>query len=69
MNLLPSKGLYFEILLLWSMTESIIQPDSFPRGSPSLSPFYSTSIPFVCWIQHMVSTILIDLCVFDKIVI
>ena len=29
--LLPGKGSYFEILIVWSMTESIIQPESFPK--------------------------------------
>ena len=26
---LPAKGLYFEVLIVWSMTQSIIQPDPF----------------------------------------
>ena len=31
--LLPAKGLYFEILIViaWSMTESIIYPERFPK--------------------------------------
>ena len=29
--LLPGKGSYFEILIVWSMTEPIIQPESFPK--------------------------------------
>ena len=29
--LLPAKGLYFEILIVRSMTESIIQPEPFPK--------------------------------------
>ena len=32
MELLPAKGLYFEILLLCSMTESVIQPETFPKS-------------------------------------
>ena len=32
-KLLSPKGLYFEILILCSMTESIIQPESFLKDS------------------------------------
>ena len=31
--MLPAKGLFHEILILWSMTESIIQPEPFPKIS------------------------------------
>ena len=31
MRLLPAKVLYFEILILWLMTESIIQHEPFPK--------------------------------------
>ena len=30
--MLPAKGLYFEILILWSLTESVIQPEPFPKN-------------------------------------
>ena len=30
-QLLPAKVLYFEILTGWSMTESIAQPEAFPK--------------------------------------
>ena len=30
-ELLPAKGLYFEILIVWLMTEKIIQPKTFPK--------------------------------------
>ena len=30
-KLLPAKGLYYKTLAIWSITESIIQPEPFPR--------------------------------------
>ena len=30
-KLLPDKGLDFEILIVWSMTKSIIHPETFPK--------------------------------------
>ena len=29
--MVPAKELYFEILILWSMTETIIKPEPFPE--------------------------------------
>ena len=29
--MLLAKGLYLEILIVWSMTDSVIQPEPFPK--------------------------------------
>ena len=52
-ELLPAKGLYFEIRIVWWITESIIQPEPFPKN-------FSMCFIIVDRLEHLIYMIYID---------
>ena len=51
----PGKRLYFEILIVWLMTESIIQPEPFHK--------HLCIFDIICsieWLKHIINVIFID---------
>ena len=56
--MLPAKGLYFEILILWSLTQSIIRPEFWikPESSKWLSLTIASAFQFEQKVLYSVSS-------------